>query len=87
MSQSDQEKVPEAPGAGQVLLSLLLLVLFMPVILAVGSADFRPAWLGALLAGFPVGIVWVVGSICLFVLLTWLFARMVFTRMSRERGE
>lgn len=77
---SDESQAARPPSARQVGLSLLLLALFAPVVIAVGSAAFRPAWLLAMLAGVPVSILWVLGSILLFVTATWLFANMVFAR-------
>lgn len=75
MPPSEESQAVEPPSARQVGLSLLLLALFAPVVLAVGSAAFRPAWLLAMLAGVPVSIFLVLGSILLFVTATWLFAR------------
>lgn len=82
----DESQAVRPPSARQTALSLLLLALFTPVVLAVGSAAFRPSWLHAMLAGVPVSILWVLGSILLFVTATWLFARMTFAA-DDEGGE
>jgi hypothetical protein len=80
MSTSDRGEAARPPGAIQVLLSLLLLLLFSPVVLAVGSPAFRPAWLDRPVAGMPPAVLWVLGSIAVFIVLTWIFARMAFAR-------
>lgn len=84
MTTSGQDEAVKPPGAAQVVLSLLLLALFAPVVLAVGSAAFRPAWLTTTVAGAPLGILWVLGSILVFIVLTWAFARMAFVRGEKE---
>ena len=87
MSTPDPSAAVRGPGAVPVLLSLLLLALFAPVVLAVGSEAFRPVWLKNLAAGVPISVLWGVGSIALFVVLTWLFARMTFAQLQPTEGE
>jgi len=87
MSTRTPVSVIRPPSAVQIALSILLLILFAPVVLAVGSADFRPAWLLHLLGGVPLSTLWVLGSIILFIGLTWFFSRMAFARGEEARGQ
>jgi len=87
MPPSDESQAAGPPSARQVGLSLLLLALFAPVVLAVGSAAFRPAWLLATLGGVPVSLLWVLGSILLFVTATWLFARLALAADDEGQGQ
>lgn len=75
-----------APSALQWGLSVLLLALFAPIVLAVGSPALRPAWLLHRVAGIPLSLVWVVVSIAVFIGLTWTFSKIVFAQM-REGEE
>ncbi len=87
MPRPEQNEAVTPPSAKQVWPSVLLLALFSPVVLAVGSAAFRPAWLTETVAGIPASVLWIVGSIVTFVALTWLFARMTFVRLGAEGGQ
>lgn len=80
MSNSNHDDTVKPPGVQKIALSLLLLALFAPVVLAVGSAAFRPAWLTTTVAGAPLSVLWVLGSILIFIVLTWTFARMTFVQ-------
>ena len=59
----------------QVWLSVLVILLFAPVVLASGSASFRPAWYPMRVLGIPLSVWLVVGLIVIFVGLVALFAR------------
>ena len=80
---TDQRAVTP-PGVQQVGLSLLLLAIFAPVVLAVGSATFRPAWLKAAPMGIPISVLWILISIVIFVAMTWAFTRMAFAQANGE---
>lgn len=86
MSSPDEDEGVRPPSARQVGLSLFLLLLFAPVVLAVGSDAFRPGWLTATAAGVPISVLWVLGLILAFVFLNWLFARMIFAQTDKEAG-
>lgn len=62
----------------QIWLSILVMLLFAPVVLASGSADFRPAWYPERVAGLPLSVWIVVVLIVVFVGLVTLFARAAF---------
>jgi hypothetical protein len=62
----------------QIWLSILVVLLFSPVVLASGSAAFRPAWYPDRLAGVPLSVWLVVVLILVFVGLVALFARAAF---------
>ena len=66
----------------QVLLCVLLLALFSPVVLAVGSAAFRPDWLTTTVDGVPISVLCILLSIVTFIVLTWAIAIMAFARLS-----
>ncbi len=87
MSDSNNDQKVAALAARQVGLSLFLLALFAPVVLAVGSAAFRPAWLLSMVGGVPLSVLWVLLSIGGFIALTWLLARSVFARVDEETGQ
>ena len=62
----------------QVWLSVLVILLFAPVVLASGSPSFRPAWYPTRAFGIPLSVWLVVGLIVVFVCLVALFARAAF---------
>lgn len=84
MTNPNEEAGVKPPRAREIVLSLLLLLLFAPVVLAVGSAAFRPDWLLLKIAGVPLSVLWVLASILTFIGLTWLFAASIFSQAEGE---
>lgn len=74
MPTSDEDVAVAPPGARKAWISVLLLALFSPVVLAVGAAVMRPAWLLLRPAGLPVSVIWVFVSMIVFVVATWILA-------------
>jgi hypothetical protein len=62
----------------KVALSALVLALFAPVYLFVGSPAFRPSWAASRFVGIPVTVLWVLILFVTFVGLTWIFSREAF---------
>lgn len=62
----------------QIWLTILVMVLFSPVVLASGSASFRPGWFVARLLGAPLSVWLVVALIAVFVALVAAFAKAAF---------
>ena len=62
----------------QVAFAILVLLLFAPVYLCVGSAAFRPDWLAERVAGVPLSMLLVVVLMVVFVGLTWAFSGEAF---------
>lgn len=71
----------------QVLLSLLVVVLFSPVVLATGSAAFRPALYSATFAGLPAFSLLVIGLLAVFMILVCILAASVFTGPGKGGGQ
>lgn len=84
MSNPNEEAGVRPPRTREIVLSLLLLLLFAPVVLAVGSALFRPDWLLLKVAGVPLSVIWVLASILTFIGLTWLFAASILGPVEEE---
>lgn len=58
--------------------SLLILLIYTPVVLAVGSASFRSDGLATRLLGVPISV-WAVGMVMVaLVILAWRFANSAF---------
>jgi hypothetical protein len=70
----------------QVLLSVLVVLLFSPVVLATGSAGFRPALYSATLGGLPAFSLLVIGLLLLFMVLVCILAASVFAGSGKEDG-
>lgn len=87
MSHPTEEAEVRPPRAREIMLSLLLLLLFAPVVLAVGSAVFRPDWLLLKFAGVPLSVIWILVSILTFIGLTWLFAAAILSPAEEEAGQ
>jgi hypothetical protein len=69
----------------QIWLSVLVFVLFTPVVLASGSAAFRPAWYPDRVAGLPLSVWLVVVLIAVFVALVTVFAWAAFGGAEERR--
>lgn len=87
MSAQNPDRAIAPPSAFRIVCSGLLLALFAPVVLAVGSADFRPGWLADRVSGIPLSIVWEIASIAAFIVLTWLFSRMDHAQAREGQGQ
>ncbi len=63
----------------QVILSVLVMAVFAPVFLAVGSPAFRPAWLSNPVIGeIPASALVELAYLALFVVLVWVFSGSAF---------
>jgi hypothetical protein len=63
----------------QVLCSLLVLILFSPVVLAVGSPRFRLSVYHSTFAGVPGFPLLVVGLLLVLMVMMWIFASAAFS--------
>ena len=68
----------------QLACAALVLALFAPVYLAVGSPAFRPAWLDVRVATVPASVWCVLLLMVVFVVLTWAFSAAAFTERSSD---
>ena len=69
----------------QIGFAFLVLALFAPVYLCVGSPAFRPDWLTLRFATVPLSVWVVVGLMGVFVLLTWAFSGAAFGTDATEK--
>ena len=62
----------------QLVLSAAVLALYAPVLLVVGDARFRRAWLTESVGPFPVSV-WIIGGLMMVLIaLAWVFASSAF---------
>jgi hypothetical protein len=66
-------------GLKQILGSLLVVILFAPIVLATGSPAFRWAVYGAELAGVPLFPLLVVALLLVLMVLVWIFSGAAFS--------
>jgi hypothetical protein len=71
----------------QVLCSILVLLLFSPVVLATGSRAFRLAVYRRSFAGLPAFPLLVVGTLLVLMVLMWVFSSAAFAGDDRQGSD
>jgi hypothetical protein len=74
-------------GLKQILGSLLVCILFAPVVLATGSASFRWGVYHTLVMGVPLFPVMVVALLLVLMVLVWIFSSTAFSAPEAQSAE
>lgn len=72
--------------ARQMWLCILVMALFAPVFLSIGSPRFRPSWLSATIGWIPVTVLGTLVLMSVFVCLTWIFSKVAFDTTDDDGG-
>jgi hypothetical protein len=74
-------------GLKQILGSVFVWVLFLPVVLATGSKAFRFALYDGTILGVPTCLLMVVALLLIFMVFVWIFSAAAFDEHDGQGGE